>query len=95
MAGHKDPLGGLDAIPRELLPAPLARLTARVLEPAPPTPGPSGDRLLTPDEAASILGVHRRWIYENADLLGAKKLSRRKLRISETSLGEYLRRVGR
>jgi excisionase family DNA binding protein len=92
MARRDDPLAGLDAIPREMLPAALARLAARVLEPAPASPAPSVDRLLTPDEAAAVLGVHRRWIYDNADLLGAKKLSRRKLRIPEAALQEYLRR---
>jgi excisionase family DNA binding protein len=90
-----DPLAVLDAIPRELLPAALARLTARVLEPPPAQPPPVQERLLTPDEAAAILGVHRRWIYKNADLLGAQKLSRRKLRIHEASLREYLRRGSR
>jgi excisionase family DNA binding protein len=89
-----DPLAALDAIPRELLPAAMARLMARVLEPVPSeNVSAEGDRLLTPDEAAARLGVHRRWIYQNAEQLRAVKLSHRRLRIPASALDRYL--VGR
>lgn len=93
MSTRVDPLASLDAIPRELLPAAMARLMARALEPqhveAPAAA--AGDRLLTPDEAAAKLGVHRRWIYQNAEKLGAVKLSHRRLRIPAESVERYLR----
>lgn len=84
----------LDAIPRERIPAAIARLAARAMEvvPASPPPRPDGDRLLTPDEAAARLGVHRRRVYQLAAELGAVKLGRRTLRIPARALDAYLAR---
>ena len=91
MSKRIDPLASLDAIPRELLPSAMARLMARALEPQQNEPAASdGDRLLTPDEAAARLGVHRRWIYQNSEKLGAVKLSHRRLRIPAAALDRYL-----
>jgi excisionase family DNA binding protein len=87
-----DPLAALDAIPRELVPAALARLAARALEPAPSPEPAAADpaRLLTPDEAAARLGVHRRFVYTNAEALGAVKLGRRTLRVPAAALARYV-----
>ena len=92
-----DVLAALDAIPRAQIPAAIARLAARAMEPEPPTraPAASNGRLLTPDEAAARLGVNRRWIYRHADRLGAARLSRRKLRVPEAALERYLARQAR
>jgi excisionase family DNA binding protein len=87
-----DSLTTLDDIARELLPAAISHLVTRlVIEPShPPGLGQDLDRLLTPDQAAEILGVHRRWIYDHSAKLGGTKLSRRKLRIRESSLRAYI-----
>ena len=92
-----DPLAALDALPRALLPAALARLAARLLEPpeAALPEASDGPRLLTPDEAAARLGVHRRRVYQLADELGAVKLGRRTLRVPEAGLVAYLERTRR
>ncbi len=58
------------------------------------------DRLLSPKEAATRLGVGVRWLYAHADEIpGTKRLSRRMLRISKRGLERFLaaregRRVG-
>lgn len=61
-----DGLEALDALPRDLLPAALNRIAARLLEPAAPEPSPVGDDLLDPADAAKLLGVDRRWVIRHA-----------------------------
>lgn len=49
-----------------------------------------GDRLLTPDEAARLLGVTPAWLYRHASRLPfARKLSRKCLRFSEAGLRKW------
>src|SRR6266545_5895257 len=84
-------LAQLDAIEAALLPEAIGRLVSRLLELRfVDQAEPPGERLLSPDEVAALLGVHRRWVYNNSDKLGAVKLSRRKLRIRESALRAYL-----
>ena len=60
--------------------------------PAQPPPAVA-DRLLTAVEAATVLGVSRRWLYGHAHGLPfAKHLSRRALRFSEAGLRRWLER---
>ena len=93
-----DPLAALDAIPREHIPAAIARLAARAMtEPTPRSAfGSDGSarsqRCLSPSEVAVRLGVHRRWVYNHADDLGALRLSRRKLVVPEANVERYLDR---
>lgn len=65
-----DGLAALDAIPRELLPAALAKIASRLLEPVAPEPVPAGDDLLDPNAAAKLLGVDRRWVIRHSRELG-------------------------
>lgn len=54
-------------------------------------PPPIEERLLTPREAASRLGVTRRWLYRHAtELPFTRRLSRRSLRFSEAGLARFL-----
>ncbi|HXO85632.1 MAG TPA: helix-turn-helix domain-containing protein [Gemmatimonadales bacterium] len=97
MNGAPD-LDALDAIPRELLPAAIARLAARAMEPV-PTPDPAaptenGD-LLTADDVAKRLHVSRRWAYRHADDLHAVRLSEAKVRFTAAGIDKYLRKKGR
>jgi predicted DNA-binding transcriptional regulator AlpA len=51
------------------------------------------DRLLNADEAATILGVNRRWLYRNAPRLPfTRHLSRKALRFSEVGLRRWIER---
>ena len=53
-------------------------------------PSSETDRLLTPDEAADLLGVKVSWLYRNwQGLPFARKLSRKTLRFSESSLRRW------
>lgn len=92
-----DTLRALDVLPRQDIPAAIARLAARLLtEMPPPAPAPSRtERLLTPAEAAGRLGVAPRWVYRHARELGAVALSRRTLRVSEAAVERYLTRRSR
>lgn len=85
-----DSLAALDAIPRELVPAAIARLAARAMEPPPPPPEPAADGLLTPDEVAALLKADRRFVYRHARELGALRLSRRKLRFPAARVRRYV-----
>lgn len=62
-------------------------------EPAPaPAEVENGDRLLKVDEAAEILGVKPRWLYDRSDSLPfAKKLAPRTLRFSEKGMRRWLK----
>ena len=72
------------------------RLLMRVVEtaasstPEPPPPQ-SADRLLTANEAASLLGVKPRWLYDHVDDIPARvRLPGRKLRFSERKLRRWM-----
>src|SRR5258708_7693801 len=80
-----DPLAVLDQIPRDLLPAALARLAARAMEPVPP----ADDRVLTPREVSGRLGVHVKWFYRHVDQLGGERLGPRTLRFP-AAVARYL-----
>ena len=88
----RDPLAALDAIPRELLPAALVRLAARLLEPAPPA---ADGRLLTPADVAKRLGTHRKWVYRHADQLGGVRLGDRTLRFPADGLARRVAALAR
>ena len=90
MSKKQDPLAALDLIPRELLPAALARIGARLLESS--AVKPNGDHLLTPDQAAERLGVSTKWVYRHQDDLGAIRLSGRALRIPTSAVEAFLAR---
>ena len=79
----------LDAIPREQIPAAIARLAARLLESA-QAPAAADDEFLTQEEAATVLKTDRRWVYRHARELGAIRLSRRKLRLSAKWVRRYV-----
>jgi predicted DNA-binding transcriptional regulator AlpA len=73
-----------------------ARLVQSELQPRPSprssvSPQEPSDRLLTPQEAAQLLGVTVRWLYRRADKLPfGRRLSRKTLRFSEAGLRRYL-----
>jgi excisionase family DNA binding protein len=49
------------------------------------------DALLTPDEAAAMIGVNRRWLYRHsAKLPFTRRISRKSLRFSEAGLHRWL-----
>ena len=84
-----DALAALDAIPAERIPAAIARLAARAMEPPPTAPDPADD-LLTPAEVARALKADARFVYRHADEIGAVRLSRRKLRFSAARVRRYV-----
>jgi predicted DNA-binding transcriptional regulator AlpA len=54
---------------------------------------PRADRLLTPEEAATLLGVTVRWLYRHAaQFTFTRKLSRKVLRFHEAGLRRYIER---
>jgi hypothetical protein len=70
-----------------------ARLTEALLLSGEGEPGaaPRDDRLLTPQETSAILNVPLRWLYRHAGRLPfTRRLSRKRLRFSETGLRRYL-----
>ncbi len=67
------------------------RLSApQVATQAPTRPRSGKDRLLSAQEAADLLGVKPRWIYDHADDLGGQRLTPRCLRFSESALRRWL-----
>ncbi len=70
-----------------------ARLSApQVATQAPTRPRSGKDRLLSAQEAADLLGVSERWVYDHADELGGQRLSARCLRFSEKALRRRIER---
>lgn len=53
---------------------------------------PEADHLLDADAVAARLGTSVRWVYQHADQLGGRRLSRRCLRFSEPAVSRYLER---
>ena len=54
---------------------------------------PTSDRLLSPAEAAALLGVPIRWLYRNKRKLGVLRLSRKVIRFPEAELRRCLRKM--
>lgn len=80
-------LGVLGRLQGELL----ARLVARSNADPPPAAPAENGRLLTVQEAASLLGVTPDWLYRHADRLPfTKRLSRKALRFSEGGLRRWI-----
>lgn len=82
-----DFIGGLEGLQ--------AKLWAKLL---PPSENPHSrdqepeDRYLTAEEAAQILNVNKKWLYNRASKLPfTKRLSERKLRFSEKGLRQWVR----
>ena len=59
---------------------------------APTRPSSRKDRLLSVPDAAELLGVSERWVYDHADELGGQRLSARCLRFSEKALRRRMER---
>jgi excisionase family DNA binding protein len=85
----------LDEIPKVLadLSALHIALSARLMNGMAPIPVPFresptfGDKLITPQQAAELLGVKISWLYRNQNRLPfARKLSRRQLRFDKAKL---------
>jgi len=79
----------LDAIPAGELPAAILRLSARLVaipceEPAAP------DEQLSVDEAARLLHVTKRFVWNHARELGATRVSARKIVLSRRRLTRWL-----
>ena len=59
--------------------------------PSEPQPSTSGDRLLTANQVAEVLGCSPRWVYDNADSLPfTRRIKSGMLRFSEKGLQRYL-----
>jgi excisionase family DNA binding protein len=86
----------INAIPRSRIPALIAALAARLLEPQEPAvpaaaPG-DGDRLLTVEQAAERLGVTKDSLYRNAKTLPfVVRLGPGQLRFSAAGIDCYIR----
>ena len=83
----------LQQVPRDQIPAVVAALLAKLVDPAPSTP--EADPLLTADQVAERLQVDRKWVYRHKDKLGAISLSKKHLRFPTSGLERYLKRRGK
>ena len=87
-----DSFASIDAIPADAIPAAIARLAARAMTTPPatlPRRETSAAALLTPDQAAKLLGMSRKYVYRHSRELGAIRLgrgSRGRLRFSAAKL---------
>lgn len=57
-----------------------------------PAESAAPDRWLTAAQVAKLLETSQRWVYDHADELGAKRLSRRCVRFSEVAVRRHLER---
>ena len=73
------PAGTLLPVPRELLLELCADGSVALVA------GPT-ERMLTAKEVAELLGTTERWVYNHADQLGGKRLSKRCLRFPESNI---------
>jgi predicted DNA-binding transcriptional regulator AlpA len=89
----------LATLPREDIPVLLgeletlrARLWARLLDvqslPAPRDAGQ--DRLLTPQEAAALIGVSLRWLHRHQHQLPSTRLSKKVIRFNQSELTRWV-----
>jgi hypothetical protein len=93
----------MSARPREVRLAPesiealalrLSELLGRAEESA--DPNDSGQRMLTAAEVSRLWGISRRWIYENADSLGARRIGdgpRPRLRFDPEEVADRFRSI--
>lgn len=77
----------------------LALRVAELLAAAPPAVGASRARkMLSAAEVAELFGVSRRWVYDNAEALGARRLGagvRPRLRFDPDEVAERIDELGR
>ena len=59
-----------------------------------PPESPNGEPLLSAAAVAEQLGTSARWVYDHADELGGKRLTRRCLRFPEGTVRRYVERRG-
>jgi hypothetical protein len=60
---------------------------------SPAAPAPvDADQLITAEEAAARLSVSPRWVYDHADVLGVRRMSRRCVRFSARAVERYATR---
>lgn len=85
-----DPITALDALSIERVPAAIAHLAARLLA----APNPEPDELLTPEQVAALLQTPLRYVYRHAKVLGAIRISKRKLRFKRAAVQRHLKRNG-
>lgn len=92
-------LDEIDALPVEALPAALAdlaamqaRIAARMAGAASPCQS-SADRLLSADDAASLLGSSREWLVRNAPTLPFSRKRGRVWRFSAAGIQRYIARA--
>jgi hypothetical protein len=78
------PSGSAVPVPREWL--------LELLEASPAASASPADRMLTAAKVAEMLDTTERWVYNHADQLGVKRLSRRCIRFSEAAVHRYLER---
>jgi hypothetical protein len=58
-----------------------------------PAPAPADpDQLITAEDAAARLSVSSRWVYDHADVLGVRRMSRRCVRFSARAVERYATR---
>jgi predicted DNA-binding transcriptional regulator AlpA len=54
-------------------------------------PAPEKERLLTPDEAAAMIGVDKKWLYRHSKQLPfIRRLSKKNIRFNEAGLRRWL-----
>jgi len=80
----------LDAIPAEQVPAAIARLAARAMQQALQGDVATPDETLTVEQAAKLLHVTRRFVWNHARELGATRVSERKIVLSRRRLTRWL-----
>jgi len=84
-----DALAVLDAITPEQVPAAILRLSARLIA-TPREDAATPDEQLSVDEAARLLRVTRRFVWNHARELGATRVSARKIVLSRRRLVRWL-----
>jgi hypothetical protein len=57
-----------------------------------PAPTAEAEKMLTAAEVGKLLGTEKRWVYNHANQLGVKRLSRRCLRFPESAIRRRLER---
>jgi len=54
--------------------------------------GETSEPMLAAKQVAALLGTSERWVYDHADQLGGKRLSRRTLRFGQAAVRRWLER---
>ena len=79
-------LGELEAIRSRLW----ARLLSHQASPSPDAQLSAPDRLLSPQDAAALLGVTPKWLHRNRDQLPFTRLSRKVIRFKQSELTRWV-----